>query len=124
MKQTQALVNGVSVTINIPETFLEYREGARLKNSLELDEGYLFNFRKNDYIILENSGVNYDLRVFYFDKFKKFGTSLESKVLIKNDSSPISSSYVYPIALELRKDFCDLNNLNESIILSLKDDLN
>lgn len=124
MKTVPASINTIPLTLHIPQTLHEFREGARLLNSnLEFSEGLLFNFGKSQVLIMENSGVQCDINVLYFHKFTKYGIVEEIKTLTAQDSSPISSNSFYSICVELRKDFCELNNITIGSLLILKESI-
>lgn len=124
MRVIEGTIDGHPLKVHIPETLVEYREGARLLNStIKPNEGILFNFRKADRIVLENSSVTTDLLVLYFDSFFSFGLVKEIASLNANSVEPISSINIHTMCLELNKEWAESLNLKVGSFLNLKEKL-
>lgn len=121
MKKVNGILEGVTLEIIVPQTLNEFKEGARLLGgTLQYNQALLFDFKSPMQIVLENSGVEHDLQVLYFPRFSKCGIAEESKILKAFDVSHVNSTGFYPIALELRQDFCKTNNIGKGSTLFIK----
>lgn len=124
MKKINATINSVQVILYVPEDLHEYREGARLiDGGLEYNTGMLFNFSSKQQILMENSNVPDDLRILYFNDFSKYGIVLETQDMDKNTYGPYTSSGLYSICLELKKNFCEAHGVTVGSFLILEETL-
>ena len=120
MKKITGSINSILLTVYVPETLGEFKEGARLlSNGLDREEGILFNFGKKQSIQMENGGVDIDLRVLYFNKFSKCGIVQEAQTMKANTYGPYQSTGVYSQCLELSEEFCEKFNIKEGAVLIL-----
>ena len=125
MKKVRALLNGISVRLNVPETLQEFRDGARFsEGKLAENEGYLFNFGKSMQIVMENSGVHHDLAILYFYPFSKYGIVEEVKSMKDNSPDSVCSAGFYQVSVEMRQDFIEKNGIYKGAILALNKPLN
>lgn len=124
MKRVEAIIDGIPIYLNVPETNEEFKEGARASNGVLSDnEGYLFDFRSPMPIVMENSGVSHDLTLLYLFSLDKYGAVAEVSQMKEQASTPVASVGVYRVCIELRKDFCDRNRIGVNSIVSLKKSL-
>jgi hypothetical protein len=124
MKKVKGTINGIAITLHVPETLPEFKEGARNSGGYLLEnEGYLFNFRKAMQIKMENSGVQQELALLYMHPFTKYGVVEELKFMKENSSTRITSYGFYQIAIELRGDFVRNNHIEPNAILILNEEL-
>jgi len=122
MKKIKGSINSISLTIYATKTLTEFKEGARLFTAgLEEGSGILFDFGQTQVISMENSGVQEDLCVLYFHKFSKYGIVQEVQVMKADTYGPYNSQGFYNECLELKKSFCDMNNVVVGSILLLND---
>jgi uncharacterized membrane protein (UPF0127 family) len=123
VKSITAIVDGVLVTLNKPETSAEFKEGARLSASLDPNEGYLFDFGgPSRSLVFENSGVPYDLTILFFEHVINASAVVsEVRHLVADSSVPVSSSYVHTKAIELRTDFCQAHKIGSGSIITFSD---
>ena len=121
MKKVDATINGIHIIVNIPETLHEFKEGARLSEGTLLDnEGYYFQFGKRERLRFENSGVQQDLKVLFLsDPIGNSSVVQEDKYMHRMSGTHVVSDYVYENALELRADFCQVNDIGKGAILQL-----
>jgi len=122
MRQVTGSINTIPVTIQVLETLVEFREGARIFE-IKHNNGLLFNFGKPQVLLMENSNVPYDLKVLYFHKFSKYGIVDRVETMKANTYGPYSSIYFYDVCLELSDDFCAKNKIGVGSILTLNDSL-
>jgi len=125
MRQISAVIDSIPITLNVPEELKEFREGVRLSGGrLQEHEGYLFNFKTPSILYFENSGVDEDITLLFFNAFidEKMGVVSGVKSLKAQSTSIVSSENPYAIALELRADFCITNKIGEGSILSIQEE--
>ena len=132
MKKVRALIDGLSVELNVVETPEEYREGARASGkSLQESEGYVFSYEVPQVLGFENTGVPFDLRVLYLLEITtspNAEVSNQGVVLSFQDMQKDSSKIVsqpnsrYTMAIELRKDFCEKNKIGTGSLVSFYED--
>jgi uncharacterized membrane protein (UPF0127 family) len=121
MKKVSGMLDGVLIELEVAQTLNQYKEGVRLSGgTLHFNAGMLFDFGAPMQILLENSGVDQDLQVLYFSKFKKYGVVEETSTLKAQDPKAVASKGFYPIAIELRKDFCEQHRIGKGSTLILK----
>lgn len=124
MKKIKASLDSIPLTLHVPETEDEYREGIRtLGGSLPLDEGMLFHFFGGNQIIMENSGVNHPITLLFFISLGR-GTSgivSEIKQMNRDDGAHVKSQGSYSWVLEVRKEFFESYNLRPGSILQISD---
>lgn len=122
MKKSTGIIDGMVISLNIPETLEEYRSGIRKSTgaTLQENEGYLFRFGKNTNIMMENSGVNCDVTLLYFLSLKKYGVVEEVQQMDNLSDKVVSSVGFYSVVLELRKDFCKRNNIRKGSIITIQ----
>ena len=124
MRHVSGYIDGIPITINVPETLTEHREGAKAnKGELKFNEGYLFDFGKPMTILTSNSNIKHDLAIIYFDSLNKSGIVTEVAYINKNCNTNISSIGFYLVALEVREDFVVANNIKSGSILILNEAL-
>lgn len=124
MKKVKANLDSIPLTVNVPETEEEYREGIRkLGGSLPLDEGMLFNFHNGTQIIMENSGVNNSISLLYFISLGRGNSGIVSEIkhMNKDDASHVKSQGMYSWVLEVRKEFFDSYKIRIGSILQIVD---
>lgn len=107
MRRIEAIIDGITVFLNVPETSSEYREGARASgNVLGESEGYLFKYDLPQKLAFENTGVPFELKVLFLTNLDSVSVVAEEATLLK-DSSKVAASFTpYTAAIELRSDFC------------------
>lgn len=112
MKKIEAIINGTYVSLNVPETSSEYKEGARASgNVLGESEGYLFKYDIPQKLGFENTGVPFELRVLFLKELNEVSIVAEVGTLFKDSSKVVSSFTPYSVAIELRSDFCHKYNI-------------
>lgn len=127
MKTISSDIDGISITLNKVETTFEYRNGARISGTnLKDTEGYIFEYSNAQKLQFENTGVPFDLRVLYLSNLAKvssnelIGVVLEHADMSSDSCKVVSSQGSYfKIAIELKKDLCDLHNIGSGSIIKL-----
>lgn len=114
------LVDSIPLKVYVPETTQEFREGVRLVGSLGPNDGMLFNFNKHERLIFENSGVNQDISILFFDDLSN-DQAIVSEICILKANSPqwVTTRYPHAMALEVSVDFCRLNKIQVGSIVSI-----
>jgi len=120
MKRIKGSIDSIPVVIDLPQTLLEFKEGARLfQGKLDYNQGLLFNFRSPQYLVTENSGVEHDLTLLYFNALGKQSVVTEMSTMALNSNKTTSSKGCYSYLLELRSDFCKAYHIRVGSILSI-----
>jgi uncharacterized membrane protein (UPF0127 family) len=118
MRIVHAVIDGIDIKLNVMETAGEFREGARILNrQLALTEGLLFAFGGSSLLSFENSGVDQDLNLLFFDENSP--VVREIKTLKANCSDVVTSESFCSSAIELRADFCKAMGIKEGSIVSI-----
>ena len=108
MKRIESIIDGVNISLNVPETASEYREGARASsNSLAENEGYLFKYDIPQKLSFENTGVPFQLKVLFLTTLGTASVVAEEGTLLKDSSKVVASFTPHSAAIELRSDFCE-----------------
>lgn len=119
MKRIESIINGVNVSLNVPETASEYREGARASgNVLAENEGYLFSYDIPQKLSFENTGVPFQLRVLFLTPLNSASIVSEEGTLLKDSSKVVASFTPHSAAIELRSDFCEKYNIGVGSIVT------